>query len=320
VALILAVEDYANYRKLDGNVARANELAELLRARGFDVAVAANPANAGARAALRDLSGKVANSRLALVLILGHGASGSGQTFFLPNNATIERSTDLLSRGVSIGNVAQIVSSAKAAGVCFMMSAPNFTKPVEGVDMRPQFQGELGASVAVAVSNSTKIPVSRMDASAAQAIRDVISLLQSTPNADLKQLLSACAANQQGVIAGNVADISLVKPAPPKPQSPPPEAGKSAAPAPAPPPSPPAPGISEEALQALQTLEGMLDPRQVRRVQTKLTTLGHYRGPIDAIVGPLTREAIRDYQKKTGHQETGYLTPAELKALVEGVP
>jgi peptidoglycan hydrolase-like protein with peptidoglycan-binding domain len=58
----------------------------------------------------------------------------------------------------------------------------------------------------------------------------------------------------------------------------------------------------------------------VRRVQTKLTSLGLYQGPIDAIIGPLTRVAIQDYQKRMGQSSTGYLTPAQLKTLVEGVP
>lgn len=313
MALILAVEDYANFKRADGNVARANEIAELLKSRGFDATVSPNPTNAAARAALRDFSTKLPGTQLALVFILGHGVSGAGQTFFLPNNVTIERSTDLLSRGLSLGNVAQIIGGAKAGGICFMMSAPNFTRPVEGVDMRPQFQGELAANVAVAVSNSSKIPVSRMDMSAAQATRDVIALLQSHPNADLKQLLASCAAQQQGLVAGNVVEASLLKAAPSKPQ--PPETVKVAPPAP-----PQQPTISDEALQTLQALEGMLDPRQVRRVQTKLTSLGLYSGPIDAIVGPLTRDAIRDYQRKSSQQETGYLTPGQLKALVDGVP
>ena len=149
-----------------------------------------------------------------------------------------------------------------------------------------------------------------------QASREIVSLLQSTPNADLKQLLGACSSHQQGIVTGNPADVVLVKQATPKVQPTAPEPAK-------PPPAtaatspPPPPGISEEALQALQTLEGMLDPRQVRRVQTKLATLGHYRGPIDAVVGPLTREAILEYQRRAGHQATGYLTPSELKVLVE---
>ncbi len=181
VALILAVEDYANYRKIESNLAHANAIGEQLKTRDFDVTVVANPTNASARAALRDLNAKAANARIALVVLLGYGAAASGQTFFLPNNASIDRATDLLSRGLSLGNVAQIIGAAQTGAVCFLMSGPNFPKPVEGVDLRPQLQAEQKPSVAVAVSNSNKIPVSRMDAAAAQAAREVVGLLQSTP-------------------------------------------------------------------------------------------------------------------------------------------
>lgn len=311
VALILAVEDYANYKKIESNLAHATLIGEQLKARDFDVTVVANPTNAGARAALRDLSVKAANARIALVVMLGHGAAAGGQTFFLPNNASIERATDLLSRGLSLGNVAQIIGGAQAGGVCLIMSAPNFPKPIDGIDMRPQLQADQKPGVALAVSNSNKIPVSRMDSAAAQAARDVVALLQSTPKADMAQLLGACASRQQGIVSGTPSTVALVKAAPP---SPPPSADVAK-------PNPVREQtVSDEALQALQALEGMLDPRQVRRVQTKLAILGHYAGPIDAVIGPLTREGIRTYQRSSGHKETGYLTPSELKVLVEGVP
>ncbi len=320
VALILAAEDYGSYKASEGGAGRAKEIAEQLKARGFEVAIASNPANAAARAALRDFSGKVTGARLALVFLLGHGVSASGQTFFLPSNAVVERSTDLLSRALSIANVAQIINPAKAGGICFLMTSPNFPKPVEGVDMRPASTGDIAPHVAIAVSNSAKIPLSRSDISAAQAGKDVVGLLQTQPNADLKQLLATCAAQQQGTILGTVADVALTKPAP-KPQAPKPDVAIAPPPPQAtPPPAPPAVTSSEDNLQTLQLLEGMLDPRQVKRVQTKLTSLGLYQGPIDAIVGPLTRIAIKDYQKRNGFADTGYLTPAQLKALVEGVP
>jgi hypothetical protein len=317
IALILAVEDYANYRKIENNLTHANAIGEQLKARSFDVTLVANPTNASARAALRDLNAKAANARIALIVMLGYGAAASGQTFFLPNNASIERATDLLSRGLSLGNAAQIIGSAQAGAVCFMMSAPTFAKPVDGVDLRPQLQVEPKSTVAVAVSNSNKIPVSRMDAAATQAARDVIGLLQSTPKADMAQFLGACASQQHGVISGTPADIVLAK-AKVVPPPPAPTVAKTAPPPEQPPAG--APVVSDDAVQALQALEGMLDPRQIRRVQIKLATLGHYSGPIDAVIGPLTREGIRTYQKASGHKETGFLTPGELKVLVEGVP
>jgi hypothetical protein len=319
VALILSAEDYASYKASEIGAGRAQEIASLLKARAFDVSLVTNPANAAARAALRDFVAKANGARVAIVFILGHGLSASGQTFFLPTNAVIERSTDLLSRALSVSNVAQITGGAKAAGICFLMTSPNFTKPVEGVDFRPVTSIDLPANIAIGVSNSSKIPLSRADVSAAQAGKDIVALLQGQPNADLKQLLSACAAQQQGTMIGAAADVALTAPPAAKPK---PEVAAAPPPPPPSPPAatPPAPAIPDDVVQTLQALEGMLDPRQVKRVQTKLTSLGLYQGPIDAIIGPLTREAIKDYQKRTRQAATGYLTPAQLKELVEGVP
>ena len=41
-----------------------------------------------------------------------------------------------------------------------------------------------------------------------------------------------------------------------------------------------------------------------------------YTGPIDSIMGPLTREAIMGYQHSRGAEVTGYLTPEQFQALV----
>src|SRR5215471_20646372 len=101
-----------------------------------------------------------------------------GQTFFLPSNASIDRSTDLLSRGLSITNIAQIVGRAQAGGVCFLMTTPNFPKPIDGIDVKPQFETNAARNVAVAFSNSARIPISRIDTAAGLAANEVLSLLQ----------------------------------------------------------------------------------------------------------------------------------------------
>jgi hypothetical protein len=88
-------------------------------------------------------------------------------------------------------------------------------------------------------------------------------------------------------------------------------------------PSPPpaqAPSGPIDNVAALQALEKLLDPHKVRRIQVLLAKIGFYQGPIDAIIGPLTRDAIKRYQRLNGTQETGYLTPDELKALTSPTP
>jgi Putative peptidoglycan binding domain len=309
VAMILASEDYQNFRRSEVGLSKAEEIVDLLRARGFDTAIVTNPANAAARAALRDFATKVATADIALAFLLGHGLSSVGQTFFLPTNASIDRSTDLLSRGLSVTNIAQIVSRAQAGGVCFLMTTPNFVKPIDGVDVKPQFDSD-AKNIAVAFSNSTKIPISRIEAAAGLAASDVVNLLQKQPNADLRQLIAACGSQQQGTVYGLAANVSLAAPEKSRPVEAETEK-KPAASASAPPPAP------VESYTALETLERLLDPRQVRRIQTRLAEMGLYQGPIDAVIGILTRNAIKEYQRKTGVAETGFLTPEQLAALTK---
>ena len=304
VAMILASEDYQSFKRSEVGLRKAEEILDLLRARGFDAALVTNPANAAARAALRDFATKVAGADIAVAFLLGHGLSSVGQTFFLPSNVSIDRSTDLLSRGLSVTNIAQIVSRAQAGGVCFLMTTPNFVKPIDGVDVKPQFDGDT-KNIAVAFSNSAKIPISRIEAAAGLAASDVVNLLQRQPNADLKQLIAACGSQQQGTIFGLAANVNLATPEKSRPVEV--ETEKKAVPQPTP----------VESSTALETLERLLDPRQVRRIQTRLAEMGLYQGPIDAVIGILTRNAIKEYQRKTGVAETGFLTPEQLAALTK---
>jgi hypothetical protein len=309
VAMILASEDYQNFKRSEVGLRKAEEILDLLRARGFDAALVTNPANAAARAALRDFATKVATADIALAFLLGHGLSSVGQTFYLPSNASIDRSTDLLSRGLSVTNIAQIVSRAQAGGVCFLMTTPNFVKPIDGVDVKPQFDGDT-KNIAVAFSNSVKIPISRIEAAAGLAASDVVNLLQRQPNADLRQLIAACGSQQQGTVYGLAASVNLAVSEKGRPAEAETEK-KPAASASAPHPTP------VENNTALETLERLLDPRQVRRIQTRLAEMGLYQGPIDAVIGILTRNAIKEYQRKTGVAETGFLTPEQLAALTK---
>src|SRR5262249_18614362 len=68
---------------------------------------------------------------------------------------------------------------------------------------------------------------------------------------------------------------------------------------------------------ALETLERLLDPRQVRRIQTRLAEMGFYPGPINSVIRILTRNALKEYQRKTGVAETGFLTREQLAALTK---
>ncbi len=61
----------------------------------------------------------------------------------------------------------------------------------------------------------------------------------------------------------------------------------------------------------------MSDPT-VTAVQTQLTQLGYYNGPVDGIFGPLTRDAVAKYQIAKQLNVTGSLSPDTLQSL--GLP
>jgi len=56
----------------------------------------------------------------------------------------------------------------------------------------------------------------------------------------------------------------------------------------------------------------------VQAVQTELSQLGYYNGPVDGIFGPTTRDAVAKYQIDKQLDVTGSLSPDTLQSL--GVP
>jgi outer membrane protein OmpA-like peptidoglycan-associated protein len=212
VALLLAAEDYANTNRSLVGVRTGQEIARLLSARGFDVVERANPGNASARAALGEFLAKANGAEVAVAILIGHGLSSGGQTFFLPTNASIERSTDLLSQGLSVANIIRLASQAKVAGVCFLMTRPNFARPIDEVDLRPQFDLDVPANAFLALSSSNRSPLSRTDAMASRSADAVVALLQHSPHAKLQDLLSACTLDQQGTLIGKVTEFDLAAP------------------------------------------------------------------------------------------------------------
>jgi hypothetical protein len=415
VALVMVAEDYQKLQKSSIGAKRANDIAEALKGLGFTVTVSTNPSNSGARAFLKDFSGHVADADLALVVLAGHSTAAGGQSFFLPVNADIGASTDLLSRGISITAVTQIVSRAKAGGVFVLMTAPSFPSPVDGLDGRPEFTAEVPANVVAVFSSSAKVPISNVDATSEQAAEGLARALRH-PDPSFADAVKA-AAKEVGVVFGKPAEISLARPAEPVVQEA--SAGKqedAAATAAAAVEAQRAAEAQKSAQEAQAKLdserqareaaeqrsaedqaraaaaqaeakraqadvaraeaeakkaqadaeravadaerakaqarqveaqaelakaqaeaaraaevavattakatpdipldEKLMGAEQRQKIQTRLKELGLYTGPIDAIMGPLTREAIMGFQRNRGETVTGFLTPSQFQDLL----
>lgn len=398
VALVMTAEEYAAAQPSGIGVKRAAAIAEALEQLGFEVVEAANPTNATARARLREFSDQVGEADLAIVVLAGHGATWSGQTFFLPANAEIGRPTDLLSRALSLGSITQITGRAKAGGVFFLVSQPRFRAAVPGLDPRPTVTGEAPAGTVVALSTAGSVPVSQIDTASAQAADAALAVLQGS-DPTLADLVGALDDGGRATVVGEAADMPLRRPADPPPA---PETAAVAPPAADPVVRGGAPDGAADRLaleQAEETIalerqraeearlaaekaqadvaraqaeaakaqadaekaqadarkaqadaaralaeaertkaeaevavatpgdttgtvsaepidERDLGRRQRQLIQEKLRDMSLYTGPIDSIMGPLTREAIMGFQKGRGAAVTGYLTPDQYDALL----
>lgn len=71
------------------------------------------------------------------------------------------------------------------------------------------------------------------------------------------------------------------------------------------------PDITKVDTQAVPTLT----PDKIRAVQQALQSKGIDPGPIDGIIGPRTREAVRNFQDRYGMNPTGEIDNQTLFAL-----
>ena len=330
VALVMAGESYTPLPRSAVKASSATRIAEALRRQGFTVTVAADPSNAVARARLTEFAHAAEGAHAAVVVLAGHGVTTGGRTFFLPVNAEIKRETDLLTRAVAVGSVAQIAAKARGGAVLFAMTVPELPASLQGIDARPNISGEVAANVVVAFSTSEKMPVSRADKAAEEAMRDLATVAGEKP-LRLLGLVNALAAGGSGKVFGKVSDKAA--PAPAAVASEEAKARREAeerarraeerereaeararqaeqskeqsA-------TPPA-----DSTAALQTVESLFGRAQRKAIQGKLQKLGHYKGPIDAVFAELTRAAIKDYQAAANAPATGYLTPEQVQQLLK---
>lgn len=397
VALVLGAGEYQTLQPSPIGTERIDAIANALESQGFEVILSKAPTNAAARAKLREFADSTEEAAMALVVLAGHGVGWSGQPFYLATNSSIGRPTDLLSRAISLPSIVQLVGRAETGAVFFLVTAPRFPSPVEGLEVRPQYSATPPDNTVVVVSTSSSVPVSSMDGASGLAAEALLEALRQ-PDATVASLVSAVAADGRAQVSGTAADVALAAPAEPPP------AATAVLPS-APGETPPQPGadpalleaerVARENVERLAAEErdradaariaaeqaqsevlrmqaeaqkaqadaerakaeaqkaqaeaerakaeaereralaaasaasgpattGAVDPidetdlgRQQRRIiQERLRGLSLYTGPIDGIMGPLTREAIMGFQRSRNAAVTGYLTPDQFDELM----
>lgn len=396
--LVLVAEDYNRLKRSEIGVKQSREIAEALRAHGFDVLMTPNPTNAAARATLREFSQKIKGAEIAIAVLVGHIAATRGHSFFLPVNANIRRGTDLLTRGIAVSSVAQITARAETGAVLFLTTVADISSTLRGVAARPSMAVKPAENVVVVFSSSGKVPVSGVGAVTKQAALDLIDAARTTP-LKLRALVDAVAARGAGLVIGTVPDLNLstlpseeaeiseaeiakqnaelqarlkadrearrkaelkarrqaelkvrrraelrvreaeeralraeerAKRAEERARR---EAARraleastrtalGAADAAGNAPTDAADMVDEPSqalgsdIASLQLVETLLGRTQRKEIQKRLQRLGLYHGRIDAIFGPLTRQAIKDFQTAHRAEPTGYLTPQQFQLLV----
>jgi peptidoglycan hydrolase-like protein with peptidoglycan-binding domain len=71
----------------------------------------------------------------------------------------------------------------------------------------------------------------------------------------------------------------------------------------------------QEEVSGQQVSASDLSSEQIRELQEALKDKGADPGPVDGIVGPKTKQAIRDFQEEQGIASTGQLDQESLEAL-----
>jgi hypothetical protein len=91
------------------------------------------------------------------------------------------------------------------------------------LNARPQFNGEIGKNTVVVISSSSKVPLSRVDATSEQAT-DALAVSLRQQSASLADAVKAASGGANGTIVGTVPDVNLDKPPPtPTPVAAPPQ-------------------------------------------------------------------------------------------------
>jgi peptidoglycan hydrolase-like protein with peptidoglycan-binding domain len=71
-------------------------------------------------------------------------------------------------------------------------------------------------------------------------------------------------------------------------------------------------------MQGAQAGQAQQDEQSVRQAQQQLKTQGLYKGAIDGIFGPQTRQALSKYQQRSGLPQTATLDQGTLDHLMNG--
>jgi hypothetical protein len=327
-ALVIGNGTYTALPPLPGCLLSAHAVSAALHNAGFTV-VEREDATSGATDAAIGEASRGLTGATAFVYVCGYATALNERTFLLPTSANISRPTDVLTQGVLVRSLLEMLSRGGAASAMMALDVVPAPGAPAALGLDAALQGTLPDGLgSIAVSQATP-----PDGPTPLAAALVASLKATT--VPIGQLLSAVQQQLSANKAVTVAAIHLppgqpylvggpvlVPAAPERPAPVPPAQAAApvpAATAPSAATAPPAqPAAARSAPAAALPDEAQMTDADRRRVQTALARLGYYDGQVDGIFGSDTRAAIRRFQHELHANMTGVLTADQATRLAGG--
>lgn len=324
-ALVVVNQDYQKLTPLAAG-ATQNLVADALRQAGFAVETLRNASSGEMIAALNRLRSDHKSPAVVVFYFAGYARQMNGTNYLLPTTVALQTAFDLLSQGVDLKGVLNDLRATQA---------PLQLAVVDGAYAEPVLDRmeRLGPALGGVKANGNSLvvlgaPVGRvLDPGASpEVMAKAFGAFIGQPDrpldafAEVFQGAGVPSEARRGKLP-MFADASLAERTtlaallqPPPVAS---VASAETAPSRAAEPVPEAQETSAETASPASTVsfESGLDASGRRRVQETLRGIGVYRGPIDGLFGPLTREAIRIFQRSRGLPASGTLDAALARAL-----
>jgi hypothetical protein len=323
-ALVIGNAVYAALPPLSACARSGNAISAALRNLGFEVIEREDASIGGIDAGIGDFSQRSADGKTPVVLyVCGYGARFNDRTFLLPIGARVSRPTDILTQGLLLKSLIELVSRAKTTALIAFDIVPKPDEPpgigleaLEGVEL-PNATGLIAVTQTAPSDGPTPLANALVAALAGPQVRN---------DAVLEAARSQLAGGKASVVALHTpANPGFLAGAPPPPAPPPP-----APPTPEPPKPPPAPPVAQTVTPPVvepappqppvftitMPDEAVMTDSDKRKIQGALARIGYYDAAVDGIIGPETRAAIRRYQHELGMEVTGHLTAAQATKLI----
>ena len=282
---------------------RADTVAQGLGRINAETLRVTDPSNASLRAVMRRFAKEAEQSEVAIVYIDMPTVTFEERVFVLPQEAELSRATDLFTQAVPLGAFARMTALSERGGAVIVTAR----------DTGTQLPAEIGAATKAPAAESGMSEILLVPAGqSAPAVAAFSELMANPVRVDLRAVLETMAGTELATLSA-LPPAPIVLKAPIQVGAPPVQVVQLPAPVAnlAQTPEAEPPSIDE-----LTIIEQSLSPAVKRRLQRALRGMGHYDGLIDGIVGDQTRAAINAFQAERSEDETGFLTPGQLRELL----